>query len=1019
MEIIVLIITAGIVLSLIGLGFILWQAHQYRQANALALAGGPAAGVASPAPANGQPTAKADKKTKANQSPRADKIGPTEDLVDLLGLIGPALVLNNGTFVRMLEVAPVDLALVDPTVRDKFWGRFSDAMRQIKSPIAIQIVITTQPQDITPYLNNWETAAKGWRARAEATNEAHLQGRRQRMLQSTIETSAFLVAAHERLLPMQQRYYVVVSFNPFPEAQTSKKKELALSEKIATQALEKLDEHVALVKGALGRLALPIYDLDPVEMCQVIWEYYHHPPNVLGGGVAPQVTLADAVVPGSNGALESLKTDPSFLSATNYLNQRPSAEQILEAAANPGDLAYLLAPSLVDEQAGYIRVGNVVGRTYIMNDVDSATIVDMSSLLSFTGDVTHSLYLTPADPAALRQLLKEKETELKSGQMTDSRQGRVTDWGRQAMVEATESMRAELETAMKAPFFMHWFAVVWANDSASLEKKCQQFETMLKTKGIYFQHGTRVHQALYQSCRPLMRMAYKLKPRNMTAEALGPFFPFARREYFNPKGWHFGIHRGNGMFVCIDPFREGQDNASEMVLGTPGSGKSVYLKQNIETALALGHRVFVIDPEREYLRLAVDFHAPYIELGKRRPAPRIPFDPMKADAWLDSLVDVGHIFEALAARRLTEAETGVLADHYYVVMQAAGLRYDDPETWQKEPPTLAALVDSLAADPDGGELARVLDYTASALSGGNQINILDINLRSEDPWTAAAQSLAAFAEVVMRRELEPTQFNALIKCFKLTMERWGIREDDESTWTLPKPTLAALADVLANDVSPEAKYLASVFEQYAYGLYSKLFDCQTNVDIGSSQLVVFGIRSLRENVEKSLAPVFVWQVLQLVWNEIIGGNVRQPSHLLIDESYFVLEQPGAALRLERMGRSFRKHHARIVLATHEADKLATSPEAKAIADVASMVMLFGQKTENAVRGLARMFGLSDAEQTEVLRTGKGEGLLLSGTALRIPIYVAVNPLRLQVLSTNVQQLEAVARASGRRAEPVV
>jgi hypothetical protein len=99
--------------------------------------------------------------------------------------------------------------------------------------------------------------------------------------------------------------------------------------------------------------------------------------------------------------------------------------------------------------------------------------------------------------------------------------------------------------------------------------------------------------------------------------------------------------------------------------------------------------------------------------------------------------------------------------------------------------------------------------------------------------------------------------------------------------------------------------------------------------------------------------------------------------------------------------------------------LVTSPEAHVIAEIARIKMLFGQESESAVQRLGDMFGLSAAERADLLHVRKGEGLLLFGNDVRLPLYVAVNPLRLARLSTNREQQQAVARASGRRAEPVL
>ena len=1034
-----LAVGGGLALCVIGLAIVVWQWRRQRKDVAVAAQEFESGKTYEPAP--------------PPPAPGPDQIAPSEQLIDVMALIGNALVLQNGTFVRMIEVMPVDLERGDASLKAKFWSGFADVMRRIRPPLGIQIVVTTRPQDISPYLKRWEEAARKWMLRSERSVEPHDRDRRARMAVSALETGGFLLAAHERLMPMQQRYLIVVFHNPFPEAHTKKKQEHVLNPRVVHEAVDQLEENVQMVRAAFSGLSLPMYDLDPPSMCLALWEHYHHPPSILGANVAAQVALDLTSAAGAsnegteqndNGRGNTQKRDNGEVTAAKldftltpaHLAQRPAADDFLQAANDPEQLADLLAPALIDEQPTYIRVGEVVARGFTIYDFDPSSPVDFSALLAFEADMTHSLYLWPTDPVNIRRQFKEKETELKSGQLVDERRGVVTNWGRQAAIETVENARAEIEVAMQAPFFMHWFCMIWANDVLALEKKCQQFETRLKVNDIRYHPATRVQRGVLQSCRPLGRMSYQLKPRNMSADSLGPFFPFARREYFDPNGVHFGVHRGNGLLVCLDAFQNGQSNASELVLGTPGSGKSVYLKQEIETLLALGHRVFIIDPEREYLRLAVDHHAPYLELGKRRTEALIPFPAPDAagaepDAWVQGLLEVGKIFESLSAQPLGSEQANILTTHYQSVMEAAGIVYSQPETWTQTPPPMTALVESLQGvghpQPPSGEelgaeareLGRVLSYVSDSLAGGHQINIMDINLDSDEPWIAAAQSLAAFVEAILGRALSATSFNSLVGCYRITMEKWGFDANDPQTWNHRAPTLSALADVLANDVAPESRELAAVLEQYAHGLYADLFNCETSLDLSQAQLAVFGMRSLRENVEKSLAPVFAWQVLRLVWNAVVAGGAVQPTHLFIDEAWYVLEQPGAAARLERMGRSFRKYHAALHIATQEIKRLVENPEAEAIANVGGMTVLFGQETESAVRALGDVLGLSEGEQGEILRVSKGEALLLGGGKLRLPIYVAVNPWRLEHLSTNVEQQQAVARAAGRRVEPVL
>ncbi|MCC6190632.1 MAG: ATP-binding protein [Anaerolineales bacterium] len=918
-----------------------------------------------------------------------------------------AVVLDNGTFVRGVEVEPVDLERGDPAARQQFWGLFAAALRRLRAPLAIQLVIVTQPQDLEGYLKRWHTAAVDWQRRAESTNETVTKARRRRMLASAEEMAAFLTAAHEQLSPMQQRYFVVIAHNPFPEAISGKSRDKVLSEQVVTAALEQLQEYVQIVSTALSDIGLQLQPLSPASLCQALWGHYHHLPSILGTPRSPAT------------ALSGDRNAPVW-QPRPHINQCPTTADLEAAVREPEKLADILAPALIEEHEHYLRVGDVVARGYLLYDFDLRAPVDLASVVALPIDTTHALYLTAADPVQIRQLFKETETELKASTLVDARRGAVTNWGRQAAIQSVESARAELEIALQAPYFLHWYVLVWANDLDALDKKCREFETTLKVKDIRFYPATRRHLSVLQSTRPLARPAYKLKPRNMSAESLGSFFPFVRREYLDPEGWHFGLHRGNGLFVALNPFEGGQSNASELVIGAPGGGKSVYLKQTIETVLALGHRVFVIDPEREYLRLAIDFHAPYVELGKQGGPARLDL-PATADGYREGLVALGEQFEALSAGPLNEGQVLALTRAYQTICAQAGITPDQPAIWSKPAPLLNSLVANLleGGSAESGELARVLGY-AAALSGGHAINIMDINLASENPWSSAAESLAAFVEAILGERLGAPGFNALVECYQATMEKWGFHASDQSSWgaSRPAPTLAALVDTLSAHANPHSQGLAQVLLQYACGLYADLFNQPTSVNSGSAQLMVFGMRSLRENVERTLAPVFAWQVLRLVWNEVVAAGASQPIHLFIDEAWYLLEQPGAAERLERMARSFRKYNAALHLATQDTQRLVSSPEARVIAEIARIKMLFGQESDSAVRRLGELFGLSPAEQADLLRARKGEGLLLFGTDVHLPLYVAVNPLRLARLATNREQQQAVAIASGRRAVAV-
>ncbi len=939
----------------------------------------------------------------------------TEDslkLVEVLTLAGSALVMDNGTFVRALEVWPVDLEAGNRGRKQAYHFAFGQALRRLRAPSAWQIVITSRPQDITPYLERLEQTESLWREKGYETRDMDTAARRFCLSELALEHRTYLEQLSSRLQPLQQRYLLLVSFNPFAEMVSRKPRGRALEPKSVARAEEVMEEELRLAKGILAEVGLPYQDLGGAELCQALWEHYHRQPSLSGSGV---------------GSVEALGAGLS----SHAKEEPPTRDEFLAAAHDPLELADLLAPKLVEEQAEFVRIGDVVGRGYFLVDFDSRQPVDLAAILAFDGDVTHSLYLQAADPLGVRQRYREKETELTASSDLHRKRGIVEDYANAAAIGALQTMRRDMEVALQAPFNLYWYAVVWANTLPDLERQSRLFETALKLRDIRFQRATRRHLGTVQSTRPVFRMAHRVRPRMMSAGSLGSFLPFVRKEYMNPHGWDFGVHRGNGLLVCRETFQGGSANASQLIIASPRAGKSVYMKSTIVKAGILGDRCFIFDPEREYLRLACRLHAPYIELAASTAPIRLPIDPdAGGEGLLAGIELMARQYTALTDEPLTAGQTCALADAVQAALGDNGIYEDDPETWTRTPPGIGQVLDHLepGGDAEVFELKRVLAYVDTG-GGRHHVNIMDPQFESENPWRSAVESVAAFVEAILGRALESEEFTALVEAYQGTMERWGVTPDDRETWRRERmPLLGDLARTLLEAPSPEARKLARAIREYAVGIYSDLFNHRTTVDLSREPVVFFGLRSLREEDGKStrgdgrgsLAGVVMWLLLRVVWNEIVANaGSRQKTHVFIDELKWVLSFKGAARRLETMSRSFPKYSAALYLATQDMKSLLASEESDVIANITQIKFFLKQENASVVRQLGEMFDLSDEEQDDLLRVRKGEGLLVLGDRERIPIYNAVNPAQLAVYQSNAQQQQAVAVALNRRLEPVL
>lgn len=95
--------------------------------------------------------------------------------------------------------------------------------------------------------------------------------------------------------------------------------------------------------------------------------------------------------------------------------------------------------------------------------------------------------------------------------------------------------------------------------------------------------------------------------RTLTTATTAIFVPFTTMELYQPGGIYYGLNAKSHNLIFFN--RENLNVASGMILGSPGSGKSMAAKREIISVLLSDPNadVLVIDPEREYTPLANGF----------------------------------------------------------------------------------------------------------------------------------------------------------------------------------------------------------------------------------------------------------------------------------------------------------------------------------------------------------------------------------------------------------------------------
>ena len=113
------------------------------------------------------------------------------------------------------------------------------------------------------------------------------------------------------------------------------------------------------------------------------------------------------------------------------------------------------------------------------------------------------------------------------------------------------------------------------------------------------------------------RNTLKKFERGINSSTLGAMFPFVSDTVQDPKGFFLGY---NSEAVFIDFFKRDKErvNSNMVIIGKSGSGKS-YATKAILTHLASDNsKIFVLDPEREYDKLARNLKGKIVDVGSAK-----------------------------------------------------------------------------------------------------------------------------------------------------------------------------------------------------------------------------------------------------------------------------------------------------------------------------------------------------------------------------------------------------------------
>lgn len=180
-------------------------------------------------------------------------------------------------------------------------------------------------------------------------------------------------------------------------------------------------------------------------------------------------------------------------------------------------------------------------------------------------------------------------------------------------------IRKEIQVNNEDIYFLYIYLDIFSKDEKELEYLLNKIEGIIESTGMQTRRANFRQEQILITCMPFMENNKLLKPaakRNVLTSGIICTYPFISSAIFDENGIFYGTNIYNDSLIFIDKYNENKyKNANMCVFGTSGSGKSFFIKLQIIRYFLLEIEQYVIDPDREYDKIAKNLEGTIIKIG--------------------------------------------------------------------------------------------------------------------------------------------------------------------------------------------------------------------------------------------------------------------------------------------------------------------------------------------------------------------------------------------------------------------
>lgn len=380
----------------------------------------------------------------------------------------------------------------------------------------------------------------------------------------------------------------------------------------------------------------------------------------------------------------------------------------------------LIAPSSVEVDFKYIRVGEMFYRSFIVIDYPREVSPNwLSVLIDYKETMNVSMFVYPVESRDILSNLRRKIAEMEATIESDMKNGVEPDPKVRAALEDAIALREELARGLERFFQFGLYITLSAKSADELDKKTNELTSLLASNLLVIKPATLQMEDGFKTTLPLGEDKLFVT-RNMDTTSVASTFPFTSYEISQPNGIFYGVNTLNNSLVIVDRFSF--ENANSVVFGKSGSGKSFLVKLEVLRQMMFDTEILIIDPEDEYRALCHALDGEYISFSKDSEVKINPFALLSEDrteAQLGIKILSLHSLLKVMLGEFSPTQEAILDRSLVLCYKQKGIT-PDPSTFGNEPPILEDLYKTLLnmEESEAKDLAfRLEKYVKGGFSG--------------------------------------------------------------------------------------------------------------------------------------------------------------------------------------------------------------------------------------------------------------------------------------------------------------